>query len=120
MYDLDLWKRKKKELNLTLQEIANKTQISISTIKDIFRGATYAPRIDTVQAIEKALGITDNGVWTAEDYADGDIFDTKKISVTPIEDELLYKFKEIGNSVGENGQTLLLQFADIVLEVLKK
>lgn len=120
MYDLDLWKKKKKELNLTLQEISDKTQISISTIKDIFRGATYAPRIDTVQAIEKALGITDSGLWTAEDYSDGDIFSLKKIRVTPIEDELLYKFKEIGNCVGEKGQALLLEFADIILNVLKK
>lgn len=55
MYDLELWKARKKELKLTLDEISDRTGISISTIKDIFRGATYAPRVDTVQAIEKVL-----------------------------------------------------------------
>lgn len=57
MYDLQLWKARKKELKLTLDDIAEQTNISISTIKDIFRGATYAPRVDTVQAIERVLGL---------------------------------------------------------------
>ena len=63
MYDLELWKARKKELKLTLDDIAERTGISISTIKDIFRGATYAPRVDTVQAIENALGISDDSVY---------------------------------------------------------
>jgi transcriptional regulator with XRE-family HTH domain len=118
--NLDLWKQRKKELHLNYGEIAKSAGVSKRTVEDIFRGFTPTPRIDTVQAIEKALGITDSGLWTAEDYSDGDIFSLKKISVTPIEDELLYKFKEIGNCVGEKGQTLLLEFADIILNVLKK
>lgn len=58
MYDLELWKARKKELKLTLDDISEKTGVSISTIKDIFRGATYAPRLDTVQAIEEVLELT--------------------------------------------------------------
>lgn len=57
MYDLELWKKAKKEQKLTLEDIAKKSNIGISTIKDIFRGVTYAPRLDTVEAIEKALGL---------------------------------------------------------------
>lgn len=57
MVDLQLWKAKKKELKLSLQDIANITDISISTLKDIFRGATTDPRIETVQRIERALGL---------------------------------------------------------------
>lgn len=60
MYDLELWKARKKELKLTLDDISERTGVSISTIKDIFRGATYAPRLDTVQAIEEALELTSN------------------------------------------------------------
>ncbi|MCI8459413.1 MAG: helix-turn-helix domain-containing protein [Clostridia bacterium] len=59
MYDLELWKARKKELKLTLDDISERTGIGISTIKDIFRGATYAPRIDTVQAIEQVLELAD-------------------------------------------------------------
>ena len=57
MIDLQLWKERKKALKLSLQDIANETGISISTLKDIFRGATAAPRIDTVSAIEMVLEI---------------------------------------------------------------
>ena len=60
MYDLEIWKARKKELKLTLDDISERTGVSISTIKDIFRGATYAPRLDTVQAIEEALELTSN------------------------------------------------------------
>ncbi len=67
MYDLELWKQAKKNQKLTLEDIAKKSNIGISTIKDIFRGVTYAPRLDTVEAIEKALGINqpnaNKGVW---------------------------------------------------------
>ena len=59
MLDLHLWKEQKKALKLTLQDIADQTGISISTIKDIFRGATTDPRIETVQRIETVLGIID-------------------------------------------------------------
>lgn len=63
MYDLEIWKAQKKALHLTLDDIAEKTGISISTIKDIFRGATYAPRVDTVQAIEKVLGLDNKTIF---------------------------------------------------------
>lgn len=58
MIDIDLWNRRRKELKLSLYDIAEATQIGISTIKDIFRGKRPTPRIDTVEAIEKVLGIT--------------------------------------------------------------
>ena len=57
MVDLALWNAKRKELKMSLATLAEITEISISTIKDIFRGATTDPRIETVQRIEKALGI---------------------------------------------------------------
>lgn len=58
MIDIDLWNRRRKELKLSLYDIAEATQIGISTIKDIFRGKRPTPRIDTVEAIENVLGIT--------------------------------------------------------------
>ena len=57
MLDLNLWNATRKKMKITLADIAEKTQISISTIKDIFRGKTTDPRIETVQAIERALGL---------------------------------------------------------------
>lgn len=50
-------KRRKKELKITFEELSAKTDIAVSTLKEIFRGATKSPRIDTLEAIEKALQI---------------------------------------------------------------
>ena len=99
MYDLELWKKAKKAKKLTLEDIAKKSNIGISTIKDIFRGVTYAPRIDTVEAIEKVLGISS----------------TKKESITPIEDDMLYIFREIGKKHGIEAQQALITVAEKML-----
>ena len=67
MFNIEVWKQAKKEKHIKYEELAKQTGIGISTIKDIFRGVTYAPRADTVEAIEKALGINQpnasKGVW---------------------------------------------------------
>ena len=42
---------------ITYQDLADMTGISISTIKKIFSGVSLYPRIDTMQAIERALGL---------------------------------------------------------------
>ena len=46
-----------KEQGITYEMLAKKAGISIGTVKYIFSGRTSNPRIDTMQAIEKALGI---------------------------------------------------------------
>ena len=69
MINLELWNIRRKANKQTLTDIAEKSQISISTIKDIFRGATTDPRIETGQAIERALGLAPT--FTAEEQAQG-------------------------------------------------
>ncbi len=48
-----------KDNKITYKQLAEKCNVPESTLKNIFSGATKNPRIDTMQAIEKALGITD-------------------------------------------------------------
>lgn len=55
--DIDFLKARKKELHLSYDEIAAKSGIPKTTVTNIFMGRTQNPRIDTVQAIEKALGL---------------------------------------------------------------
>lgn len=55
--DIEYLKKVKKEKRITLDEISAKSGIPKRTVEDIFRGATKNPRIDTMQAIERALGI---------------------------------------------------------------
>ena len=65
MYNLESWKKRKKELKLTLEDISKTSGVGISTVKDIFRGVTTSHRIDTIQAIEKALEINDEDMIKA-------------------------------------------------------
>lgn len=54
---IDALKAYAKKKNITYDQIASLSNIPISTIKKIFCGITKTPRIDTVQAIERALGL---------------------------------------------------------------
>lgn len=58
MADLEYLKAVKKQKKLTLQYIADVSGIPKRTVDDIFSGHTKHPRVDTMQAIERALGIT--------------------------------------------------------------
>lgn len=61
-----------KEKDITYEELAKKTGLSISTIKKLFAGISKYPRVDTMQAIERALGIGGQTLeWTEEDKALG-------------------------------------------------
>lgn len=55
--NLEVLKKAKKEKRMTLQEISDKSGIPKRTVDQIFSGKTTNPRIDTVQAIERALGL---------------------------------------------------------------
>ena len=53
--EISILKARKKELKMTLDDIAEKSGIPKRTLEDIFRGATKNPRVDTMAAIEQAL-----------------------------------------------------------------
>ena len=65
--DLNLWKKRKKEMHLNYDKIATQAGISKRTVEDIFRGYTTTPRIDTVEAIESVLGLNQQPKWTEEE-----------------------------------------------------
>jgi transcriptional regulator with XRE-family HTH domain len=47
-----------KTKGITYQELSDMSNIPLNTLKNLFRGKTQNPRVDTMEAIEKALGIT--------------------------------------------------------------
>lgn len=70
--DLNQWKQRKKELRLNYDDIAKIAGIPKTTVTNIFCGYVETPRIDTVEAIEKALGINQAPIeWTDEERALG-------------------------------------------------
>lgn len=55
--DLQLWKKRKKELKLSFEELAQLTQISVRQLYYIFGGKAKNPGVESVARIERALGI---------------------------------------------------------------
>ena len=47
-----------KSKKITQKELSDKSGIPLQTLRKIFSGLTEHPRIDTMQAIENALGLT--------------------------------------------------------------
>lgn len=54
--NIEILKKLKKNLGLTNAQLAEKSGVSLGTINKIFSGGIQNPRIDTLRAIEKALG----------------------------------------------------------------
>lgn len=59
--DVNLIKSIMKEKKMTQKDLSDITGVPLQTLKYIFTGRTLYPRIDTVEAIEKALGISAQG-----------------------------------------------------------
>lgn len=57
--DLELWKRLKKQKGLTIADIAERANLPKGSVQNIFAGYVPNPRVDTVKAIEHALGINE-------------------------------------------------------------
>ena len=69
MATLTQWKEQKKSLKLTNQEIANAANLPLRTVEQVMCGKVKNPRNDTVQAIERALGLAPT--FTEEERALG-------------------------------------------------
>lgn len=69
MSRIERLKKRKREIGVTFDELAEKTGLSRRAICALFSGKTENPRIDTVQAIESALGLTPT--FTEEERALG-------------------------------------------------
>lgn len=59
--DIELWKKRKKELHWTHDDLARESGVSRRTIARIFAGKpnTPSPTLNTIEAIERALGINE-------------------------------------------------------------
>lgn len=77
------------------------------------------PDTETLKILAKLFGVSvdyliGNDEPTPEEKAAG-ATSTKKISITPIEDEMLYYFREIGKRHGEAAQRALITVAEKML-----
>lgn len=100
--DIELYKKALKERGWTYKDLAEKTNISHCNISRIMAGIVSNPHYSTIETIEKALGINVYDI-TPDERAAGAVM-TRKASITPIEDELLHVFRELGKKHGEPTQ----------------
>lgn len=104
--NLNLWKARKKELKLTFKRLAQISGIPKRTIEDIFSERTKNPRIDTIQAIEKALEISS----LSSEKINAGALDSVSTSFNLSEKEK--HLLELFNSLSENMKNLLIQTAE--------
>ena len=114
--DILAMKARKKELKMTLDELSAKSGIPKRTLEDIFREATKNPRIDTVQAIESALGLNQSTLeWTADDQAEG-IQPNYREKLSPDEVEFLDSYRALKSEKGDRAahavKTIIKAFLD--------
>ena len=50
----------KKKLNLTTEELSNRSGVPVGTLNKILNGATKDPKLETLKAIAKVLGLSLN------------------------------------------------------------
>lgn len=86
--DIERLKKRKKELGWTHDELAERSGISRTTIARLFSGnPDYpSPTYNTVQAIERALGLSEEGYKS-----------TMPFEVTPLEEELIHTFRALSD-----------------------
>lgn len=95
------YKKHLKQIGMTYEQLSEKSGIPLNTLKNIFRGKTAHPRIDTVQSIERALGLT-----------------TEETQKSP-QDELSEGEKmllDLFNRVPDDKQELVLQMIQVALK----
>lgn len=114
----------RKEKSLSQKQMAEKLCISQQTYSDYENGKTE-PTLDTIIELSKIfnvssdylLGLVDEfgtPVITPEEKAAG-ASPTKKISISPIEDEMLYVFREVGKAKGESAQRAIIEMVEKML-----
>lgn len=115
----------RKENGYSQKQIAEKLCISQQTYSDYENGKTE-PTPDTLIKISKIynvsvdylLGVVDDlgaPIITPEERVAG-MRATKKVSITPIEEDMLDVFRKIGEKDGEEMQRLLISMAEGMLK----
>lgn len=94
---------------ITYDELSVRSGVPIGTLKHVFSGVTKNPRIDTVQAIERALELkkTPSTDKTAEPLteAEGQLLGAYRQLVPSMQDYILEMVKKLVESQPTTGKT---------------
>lgn len=96
--NIELLNEERKRQKLSISELAEKANLPKSTVEKILFNVVKFPRIDTMQAIERALGLAPT--WTAEERALG-LSDDHPIALSDDDRELINLFAEAEEKLGK-------------------
>ena len=95
--DINLYKQSLKERGWTYRDLARETGISLTNISRIMAG----------------IGINIYNISPEERAAGASL--TRRVNVTPIEDDLLYAFRKLGKKHGEEMQRSIITMIEKML-----
>ena len=112
------------ENELTQKQLAQKIGVSASAI-GFWENGTNEPKASYILklatffdvTVEYLLGLTDEfgtPLFTPEEKAAG-LSATKKVSITPIEEDMLEVFRKVGKKHGESAQQAIITVAEKML-----
>lgn len=114
----------RQELGLTQKELADRANLAISCISMIELGKRE-PSANTLLSLSNALGVSADYLLGLEDEFGTPIFSpeekaaglsaTKKVSITPIEEDMLEVFRKVGKKHGESAQQAIITVAEKML-----
>ena len=111
MVDTTLLKKRKKELGLSFDDIAEKTGCSRRAIIGIINGETLYPRMETVQALAKVLYLN------TEDISSPDFLPPQQPVSTPAPSD---EYTDAEKRVIAAYRTLVPGMQDYILEMIEK
>ena len=107
----------RKELGLSQKQVAEKLNISQQTYSDYENDKTE-PTMDMLVRLANLFVVSIDELLdreiTAEEYAAG-ARATVKESITPLEDDLLYAFRQVGKLRGEAAQRAIVEMIEKML-----
>lgn len=109
----------RKEKDLTQTDLANRLNTTTSNVSG-WECGKWQPDNDTLIRLAEILDVSVDYLLgreaiTPEEYASG-MRETKKMSITPIEEDMLDVFRKIGEKDGEEMQRLLISMAEGMLK----
>lgn len=105
-------KQRKKELNLSYDDIAKRSECARATVIRVLNGTTPCPRVDTMQAIERALGIENSH----QEITQYNLQEANQYNLTADEMELIDAYRQILPSLKECSKELIERFVNIKLD----
>lgn len=113
-------KELREERGFTQRDLANALNLSKGCI-GMWESTDRIPNAKQLVQIAKYFGISVDSLLEVDEITPEEkkagASGTKKMSITPIEDEMLYLFREVGKRHGEKGQRAMLDLAENLLKM---